>query len=320
MYKRLPRMFFSLSVSIIIGILLCVSTYWLLISPPRAFPAPYHLVIEPGQTLFSISHELVQDQVIRSPRVFEMLMLTFGSEKRISDGEYYFAAPTSVIEIALRISGKQFGIDRQKVTFPEGFSNADMARRLKQLFPEFNDTLFLQLGAQYQGYLFPDTYGFFPSTEPDVVIAALKRTFAEKIGPYNEAIAASGHSKAEIITMASIIEKEAAGADRAMVAGILWKRIAHGMPLQVDAPFLYLLGKESKDLTREDLAMRSPYNTYINKGLPPMPINNPGLAAIDAALHPTPSAYLYYLHDSTGGIHYASTYAVHKKNITTYLK
>ena len=117
-----------------------------------------------------------------------------------------------------------------------------------------------------------------------------------------------------------IIEKEAAGDnDRGIVSGILWNRIDAGIPLQVDAPFLYLLGKESKDLTRKDLATSSPYNTYIHKGLPPAPINNPGLAAITAAIHPESSDYFYYLHDKNGMIHFAKTYAEHKKNIQKYL-
>lgn len=291
-----------------------------LVAPPADFPVPYRLTIESGQTLFSISHELAGDHAIRSTRMFEIFMIALGSERRVSDGEYYFDAPASSLQIALRMSGRQFGIDRTRVTFPEGFTNKQMAERLAIVFPGFDPILFLTLAKGTEGYLFPDTYGFFPSVTPDFVIATLKRNFATKVDPLQDDIQQSGRTLEDIMTMASIVEKEAAGEnDRAVVAGILWKRFDTGLALQVDAPFLYILGKQSSELTRADLAINSPYNTYRNKGLPPTPIGNPGLASITATIHPQTSPYLYYLHDKDGGIHYAATYAEHKKNIAKYL-
>lgn len=290
------------------------------VAPPD-FPVPYHLTIEPGQTLFSVSDELYQDHIIRSKRLFEIFMLSFGNENNISEGEYYFSEPLTVLTVAMRISGKQFGIDRQRVTFPEGFTTINMADRLSALFPNFDRALFLALTKDDQGYLFPDTYRFFPSLAPDLAVTTLKRNFQKKIAPLEDSIKASGHSREEIIIMASIIEKEANGAeDRAVISGILWKRIALGMPLQVDAPFLYLLNKESKELTVKDLAIDSPYNTYKYIGLPPGPINNPGIESIKAAINPQASPYVYYLHDAQGVIHYASTYQEHQANIKRYLK
>ncbi|MBY0328907.1 endolytic transglycosylase MltG [Patescibacteria group bacterium] len=288
---------------------------------PKEFPIPYHLTIEPGQTLFSVSSELLRDSVIRSPRVFEMFMLSLGNEKNISEGEYYFSEPLTALGVAMRISGKQFGIDRQRITFPEGFTNKNMADRLVQVFPNFNASLFLELTKDDEGYLFPDTYGFFPSLAPDFVVTTLKRNFDKKIATVADQITSSSRTKADIITMASIIEKEANGKDdRAVISGILWKRLDRGMLLQVDAPFLFLFDKQSSELTLKDLATDSPYNTYKYKGLPPGPISNPGLESIKAALNPEVSPYLYYLHDKTGAIHYASTYKEHLANITRYLK
>lgn len=290
------------------------------IAPPATFPVPYRLTIETGQTLFSISHELADAHAIRSSRMFEIFMIALGSERRVSDGEYYFETPVSSLQIALRMSGRQFGIDRTKVTFPEGFTNKQIAERLAIVFPGFDPILFLTLAKGTEGYLFPDTYGFFPSVTPDFAIAALKRNFSTKVDPLNQDIEQSGRTLHDIMVMASIVEKEAAGdSDRAVVAGILWKRFDTGLALQVDAPFLYILGKQSSELTRADLAINSPYNTYRNKGLPPTPIGNPGLASIKATIHPQSSPYLYYLHDKDGLIHYAATYAEHKKNIAKYL-
>ena len=302
------------------GVLLFYVAYDNYFVAPKDFPTPYHLTIEPGQTLFSVSNELYEDNIIKSPRVFEMFMLSLGNDKKISEGEYYFSEPLTALGVAMRISGKQFGIDKQRITFPEGFTNKNMADRLVQVFPGFDAKLFLELTKDDEGYLFPDTYGFFPSLAPDFVVTTLKRNFDKKIATVEDQIAKSPHTREDIITMASIIEKEANGAeDRRVISGILWERYARGMLLQVDAPFLFLFDKQSSELTMKDLAVDSPYNTYKYKGLPPGPISNPGLEAIKAALNPEESPYLYYLHDAQGGIHYASDFKQHQANIKKYL-
>ena len=131
----------------------------------------------------------------------------------------------------------------------------------------------------------------------------------------------SDHSFSDIVIVASILEKEVKTSEsRAIVSGILWKRLALGMPLQVDATLGYITGKTSAELTIDNLNADSPYNTYRNKGLPPTPISNPGLLALDAALHPKSSPYLYYLSDNNGVIHYAVTFEEHKANKARYLR
>lgn len=287
---------------------------------PETFPTPYQLTIDRGQSLFSISKELHTDGVIRSRRLFEMLMISLGSDKNISHGEYYFDQPMSVVEVALRITGRRFGVSRTRVTFPEGFTNKQIAERLGKELHNFDSALFLELAKNDEGYLFPDTYIFFPWTTPETAFTTLRQTFDTKIAPLEKEILSSKRSRTDIIIMASLIEKEAQGdEDREVIAGILWKRIDKGIPLQVDAPFLYLLGKESKDITRGDLAMDSLFNTYRHKGLTPTPIGNPGIASIKAALEPKESPYLYYLHDKDGTIYYARTYQEHLQNIKKHL-
>ncbi len=293
---------------------------WVIL-PPSTFPTPYRVTINSGQSLFSISEELSKDGAIRSKRVFEMLMMTFGSDKTINKGEYYFEKPISVVGVALRISGRDFGVDRKKITFPEGFTNKQIAMRLDKELSDFDSNLFLELAKDSEGYLFPDTYNFFPWSTPEVVLSTLKKTFEQKTEYLNDEVSKSKRSLKEIMIMASLIEKEARGEeDRYIISGILWKRIEKGIPLQVDAPFLYILGKESSELTISDLSTNSPFNTYRYKGLPPAPIGNPGLESIKASLRPTNSPYLYYLHDKNGNIYYAKTYDEHKQNIKKYLK
>jgi UPF0755 protein len=169
--------------------------------------------------------------------------------------------------------------------------------------------------------LWPDTYYLEPTVTPDEVVKKLRATFATKIDPLKSTITASGHSLSEIITMASLVEEEAStDKDRRLIAGILWKRLAAGMPLQVDASLTYALGRSTHDLTVDDLKSDPPYNTYQSTGLPPAPISNPGLAAIKAVLEPTKSAYFYYLADQYGVTHYAETLAEHNENKAMYLK
>lgn len=130
----------------------------------------------------------------------------------------------------------------------------------------------------------------------------------------------SGRSLEDIIVMASILEGEAkTREDMEIVSGILWKRIEIGMPLQVDTSFVYILGKATEDLTLSDLEVKSPYNTYLYKGLPPGPISNPGLDSIRAAVNPTTTPYLYFLTGNDGKMYYARTFDEHVKNKQKYL-
>ena len=124
----------------------------------------------------------------------------------------------------------------------------------------------------------------------------------------------------QIVTMASIVEKEATSlADRQIIAGILWRRLADKYPLQVDPPFYYFLNKDSSQLTLADLAIDSPYNLYKHKGLTPTPIDNPGFDALYATVNPTVTKYWYYLSDSKGVMHYAITYDEHLANKAKYI-
>ncbi len=315
---------FRLLLYVIMGIfalVVSISIVRYFILPPKTFPTPYQVSIEKGQTLFSLSRELYDAGVIRSRRVFEMLMLTIGNERTISRGEYFFERPVTVVEIALRIAGRDFGVERSRVTIPEGFTNKQIADRLGATLHDFDQNQFLSISKNDEGYLFPDTYIFFPWATPETIRETLRTTFDEKVLPLKKTIESSPYTLEEIVVMASIVEKEANGdEDREMIAGILWNRIQKGIPLQVDAPFLYLLGKESSELTRSDLAIDSPFNTYKYKGLPPRPIGNPGLSSIKAAISPKTSPYLYYLHDKNGTIYYARTYKEHLANIQKHLK
>ena len=273
--------------------------------PPRDFPDSYILTVENGDSVHSIAQKLSAAHTIQSQTVFIIYARIFGNERDIHPGEYLFSGPTPTYKIALRIVGSDFGIEKKKLTIPEGSTNAQIAKDVVALFPNISYDNFLQALQGKEGYLFPDTYSFFPSVTQTDIIDALEKNFSYKISFFDARIKQSGHSELEVLTMASLIEKEAFGdVDRATISGILWKRLDAKMPLQVDAA------------TRFD----NSYDTYTNVGLPPLPINNPGSKALDAALSPKNSQFWYYLHDKNGGVHYAVSFAEHKKNIQTYLK
>lgn len=206
------------------------------------------------------------------------------------------------------------------ITLPEGYS----VKQMGEVFENknlFSKEEFLNFAQDKEGYLFPDTYKFFKNTTPEKVIEKMKNNFEAKVAEFLPEIARQKKSLNDIIIMASIIEKEVHNPqDRKIVSGILWKRIERGIGLQVDASLMYMLGKTSAELTQDDLKTDSPYNTYKYKGLPKGPISNPGKNAIEAAVFPEKSQYLFYLSDKEGITRYARNFEEHKENKLRYLR
>lgn len=287
--------------------------------PPYTFPTETYFRVESGQTAGEVAESLYQRNLIRSPRTFKGLILLLGGQKRIQAGSYYFNEPISAFAIALRLSNRFLGHEPYRITFFEGASVKKVAKAISLEIPDFNEESFVDLGTTWEGFLFPDTYFFSKFDGPADMIKVMRDNFEERIKTIENEIEVTGKSLNEIVTMASIIDREVkTEKDRRIVSGILWKRIAAGMPLQVDATFEYYLGKTTFDLTKTDLKSESPYNTYVNKGLPPTPIGNPGWDAILAAVYPEESDYWFYLSDHDGIMRYAKTFEEHKANRRKY--
>jgi len=177
-------------------------------------------------------------------------------------------------------------------------------------------------GPQLEGYLFPDTYRLATVMSPSEILGIMVRRFHERFDAerYRRA-AARGLTVNEIVTLASIVEKESAlAAERPVVAGVFFNRLRLGMPLQSDPTVIYGIPDFNGDLTRADLTRPSAYNTYLNPGLPPGPIANPGLAALDAALAPSDTPYLYFVSKNDGSHVFAATLADHNRNVARYQK
>lgn len=311
---------------IIAFLIIVVPTFLYFSTPPRDFPIGEIVKIKSGITLGQAAELLEEEAVIRSAKFMQILALTRDRKFTVVSGSYLFNDPVSVFNVLSRINRGIYGDVYERITIPEGSSNAQIVDILKNSeLNTFGGDKFLSLTEGKEGYLFPDTYFFLPDIIEEEIIEQMESNFEEQIKGLQIEINLSEHPLEEIITMASIVEKEAntnnGGEDEAaIIAGILWKRIKIGMPLQVDAPFLYILGKGSAELTQSDLQINSPFNTYKYTGLVPSPIGNPGKNAIIASLRPGNTDYLFYLHDKDGLVHYAKTFQEHSANVFKYLK
>ncbi len=302
------------------GVFLVLLLYAVFLSAPMRFPEGMVVKVPKGESVRSIAAKLKENKIIRSKLLFETMVQLRGGN--IIAGEYSFQRRSSVFSVGSRVATGDFKITPIRIKILEGSTVREIAALLSEKIPDFNDIQFLKLAKEKEGYLFPDTYFILPGATPETVLTMLENAFEESISRPDvaAAIQRSRKSLSDIVIMASLLEKEVPSTyDRRVIAGILWRRIELDMPLQVDAVFPYFLGKNSFELTRADLAIDNPYNTYANKGLPVGPIANPSLDAILAAATPIQTNYLYYLSDRHSNLHYSVTYGEHLAAKRKYL-
>lgn len=298
----------------------------LLFLPAPGFPSGQIVTIESDASFSATADMLRERGILSSETVFKILARITGTDTKLHAGRYLFEKPVGVAEVLYRLSQGTSGIEARRITFPEGSTVREMADILAASMPGFSKETFIQEAKPYEGYLFPDTYAFYIDASPEEIIVRMRSRFDEvwsSLPPCQGVTLTSvcEESQDRVVTMASLLEKETRlGPDRAIVSGILWKRIATGMPLQVDAVFGYIHNRDTFHPSFKDLEVDSPYNTYKHKDLPPTPIGNPGKDALMAALYPTASPYLYYLTGSDGLMYYAKDFEGHKQNRIRYLR
>lgn len=300
------------------------------------------VTIPTGASTVSIAETLEEKNLIRSPRAFVSYAKGEGKAATLQAGTFVLQRSMTTAEIVDALTTGR--TQEMSVTIPEGYTVQDIDALLagKGLAAEgaivacatdcaFEGYDFLPAasgsqaprGGRLEGYLYPDTY-FVPSegVDPEAFLARMLDAFRTRVIDAKAGdIEASGHSLHEVVTMASLIEEETRTDDeRAIVSGILWKRISEGIGLYVDASNRYILSKPTAAITAADLAMDSPYNLRLYRGLPPGPIANPSMASIEAALNPEESPYYYYLHGTDGLIRYAVTNDEHNLNKARYLR
>jgi len=274
-----------------------------------------------------VEERLAEEGFIRSTWAFHYaLQRERGS---IKPGGYELSKAMNVWEIARTLTRAPALV---WVTIPEGLRKEETAEILaaalgwsKEEKEKWVSTYTAMKYEYVEGVYFPDTYLIPVAEKPFDVAERLRKNFEAKFAPFVEEALKQNIKWDTVVKIASLLEREAAGShDMPLIAGIIWNRLLLGMRLEIDATLQYARGDIGRGwwapITPQDKQIDSPYNTYKYKGLPPHPIANPGLAAINAVLHPEETDCLFYLHDRQKVIHCAKTYDEHKQNIETYLR
>ncbi len=284
---------------------------------------PLVFIVNRGDGVKTIAANLYQQNIIRSPTGFYLLVKLLGLERQLQAGDFRLNRSMNATSIARELT---HGILDLWVTTLEGWRKEEVATKLAKDI-DIPEQEFLKYATE--GYMFPDTYLIPRDATPAGVVKMFRDNFDKKVTvQMREDAKKSGLTLDEVMILASLVEKEGKTAeDRSVIAGIIEKRLKADWPLQVDATIQYAIGYQpiektwwKKELSSDDLKMKSPYNTYLNPGLPPAPICNPGLESIMAVIYPKNSDYWYYLHDPTGAVHYAKTIDEHNANSTKYLR
>ncbi|MBR4641922.1 MAG: endolytic transglycosylase MltG [Selenomonadaceae bacterium] len=292
-----------------------------------------NIKIRDGLSTAEIAERLAEKGVIDSSLRFRIFSRLYGYDDKFRPGAYTFTAGMSDDEVfeKLLTGEKQF----VRFTIPEGFGVKEIAERLYNL-DLVDKEEFLKAAADFtpyeymrkrqnvfyaaEGFLFPDTYNVESDMEADEILNLMTKTFDERLTPAMRSRAEKmGLSVYDLITLASMVEREVRfPEDRPIVAQVLLKRLKLNMPLQTDATLQYLMEVPKEEVSIEDTQIDSPYNTYQHTGLPPGPIANPGMASIEAVLHPAETDYLYFVADKLGHNHYAYTYEEHLNLVNQY--
>ncbi len=282
------------------------------------------VLIERGKGVSAIARTLTKENVISQPILFKIVAKFSDSLKA---GEYEFPAHVSMAEVVKMLEeGKVF--DR-KITLAEGLTSYQIVKRLKARDDLEGDVEAIPA----EGALLPDTYHFSKGESRQDILDKMSEAMNEAIDELweNRAEGLPIKTKKEAIILASIVEKETGVAEeREKVAGVFINRLKKGMPLQTDPTVIYAItkgkiqeegkGPLGRRLLSKDLKFVSPYNTYLNAGLPPGPIANPGYAAIKATLNPQDHDYIYFVADGTGGHAFAKTLGEHNRNVLEWRK
>ncbi len=319
-------------------------------TPPSTSDEPVLFVVERGEPARSIAQRLQEVGLITDARLFELYLRYYGLSTRLEAGEFTLRRNMTMPEIARAL--QQARAREIVITIQEGWRIEEiadylaeqgvvdpqeflaLARAPEALSPELRSQFaFLQAlppGSSLEGYLFPETYRVAVGSDPETIIAIMLRTFDERVPlQWREDAAARGYTLHQIVTLASIIERETPLADeRPLVASVYWNRLEGRCPeagtyLQADPTVQYAMGRPGEwwwkppsiDVYRQ---IQSPYNTYLYPGLPPGPIANPALSAIQAAVYPAETQYCFFVARGDGGHVFAVTLAEHERNIEIY--
>lgn len=277
-------------------------------------------VVSDGVGVRELGNRLKKEGLIKDPVVFFLYVRKEGLDKKIQAGDFRLSPSMSVTEI---VNELQHGSADKWITVREGVRASEIAEILEESFVTYESSWDQKLEDE-EGFLFPDTYRFPREASIEMIINTMKNTYEQKVAslgiedPYSPAMS-------EAVTMASLIERESrVDSEKPLIASVIQNRIDDGVALDIDATLQYIVGKKNGKWwnvpTGEEKAVKSPYNTYQNPGLPPGPICNPGIESIRAALNPAESEYYFYIHEPSGQVHFAKTLQEHNVNVDKYLR
>jgi UPF0755 protein len=290
--------------------------------------------IQPGAGPGVIARTLVGAGVVRDRWTFRLALARSGAARRLQAGEYRFDRPMTAAEVVAMLEHGRVFV--RSATFPEGLtvremgrifearglgSSASFASAAREAAPLVQD---IDPSARdLEGYLFPATYSLSRRAGAPQLVRMMVARFRDVFTPdLQAAAAAQGLTPRQAVTLASLVEKETAKPEeRSMVAGVYLRRLKAGMPLQCDPTVIYALVLKNQydgNLTHANLQVDSPYNTYRYPGLPPGPIGAPSRASLEAAVHPAPVDYLYFVSRNDGSHVFARTLDEHNRNVREY--
>jgi UPF0755 protein len=318
------------SLACVVAVFLALQSFWTFTAAPALQAGPRIIEIPAHQGLTSMARRLDDAGVIRSPLGFMLLALARGTARTLKAGEYEVPQGANTLAVLGLLEGGR--VRQHPVLFREGDSLADLALALERerlsraddILRVARDPIFLKtlaIGAEsLEGYLFPDTYQLVKGMTPEEILARMAARMRDQITPDILALARDRDITVhQLLTLASIIEKEAVvRAEMPLISAVFWNRMKRGMPLQADPTVQFAVGKDGRALTRADLQVDSPYNTYRRGGLPPGPIGAPGRAAIEAAVKPAAVNYLYFVSIDDRRHHFSTNLAEHNAAVAQY--
>jgi UPF0755 protein len=321
---------FNIFIPIIFLTLIGVVSYLIFFAPVGSSKEIEVFVIPENKENFDIVKTLKEKKFIKNTSAFKFLIDNFSYGKGMESGGYRLSQNMNAWQVMKKISGKPDLVwFKQTHCVRKEQLGEYLAETLNWNGTELNswNSLYKNDKPDYfEGVYYPDTYLIPLDETPAQVAQRFINRFNEKFAPLAEGFASKNIKWTTGVKIASLISREAAGIeDMKLISGIIWNRLDTEMPLQIDATMQYTLGKKANgswwggiDLTQKQ--SDSPYNSYLYKGLPPTPICNPNIDAIEAALYPEETDCLFYLHDSDKQIHCAKTYKEHLANIEKYLR
>ena len=305
----------------LIFVLVCLLIFFYQLEAPFSKDTEEKIfTVEQGQGLEKIAENLKKQRLINSKSVFVFHVWSKNKTENLQAGQYSLSPSMTIPEIAKKIIDGEVVKDWVKITIPEGWTNKQIEERLLDSGMITENEKFSK---GLEGYLFPDTYYFEKDSTVEEIVEKMRDGFDKKVTEDLKAeIKRQDKNLYDILTMASILEREVkSDEDRAIVSGIFWKRLESNYPLESCATIAYILEIDKWRYSVEETRIESPYNTYLNIGLPPTPINNPGLSAIRAAIYPEYTDYNFFLTDpETGATIFSKTLDEHNANKRKYFK